>query len=111
MDYAALEHGLMMDRQLSISAIIQHAEAQHGDVDIVSRETHGPLFRYSFADCARRSRRLANALAALGLKPGEHVATLAWNNHRQRLPHYLLSAMCLYEPNKHHAMSLLAAMW
>ncbi len=91
MDYAALEHGLMMDRQLSISAIIQHAEAQHGDVDIVSRETHGPLFRYSFADCARRSRRLANALAALGLKPGEHVATLAWNNHRHLESYFAVS--------------------
>ena len=57
-----LESGLVMDRQLAISSIIQHAELQHGDVEIVARETHGPLFRYTYADCAGRTRRLANAL-------------------------------------------------
>ena len=36
-----LEHGLVMDRQLLISSVIYHAESQHGDVEIVSRETHG----------------------------------------------------------------------
>ena len=47
-----LEPGLVMDRQLAISSIIQHAESQHGDVEIVARETHGALFRYTYADCA-----------------------------------------------------------
>ena len=43
-----------MDRPLLISSIIEHAAAQNGETEIVSRETHGPVFRYSVADCARR---------------------------------------------------------
>src|SRR5271167_2030622 len=77
-----LQPGLMMDRPLLISAIIEHAEAQYGATGIVSRDTHGGVFRYSFAECAARARTLANALAAMGLPDGCTVATLAWNNHR-----------------------------
>jgi 3-(methylthio)propionyl---CoA ligase len=77
-----LQPGLMMDRPLLISAIIEHAEAQHGATEIVSRDTHGGVFRYSFAACAARARQLANALAAMGLPDGCAVGTLAWNNHR-----------------------------
>src|SRR5271168_5138876 len=77
-----LQPGLMMDRPLLISAIIEHAEAQYGATEIVSRETHGGVFRYAFAACAARARKLANALAALGLPDGCAVGTLAWNNHR-----------------------------
>ncbi len=44
-----LQPGLMMDRPLLISSILEHAEAQHGQTQIVSRETHGPVFRYTFA--------------------------------------------------------------
>ena len=41
-----LQPGLMMDRPLLISDVIEHGAAQFGDVEVVSRETHGPLFRY-----------------------------------------------------------------
>ena len=36
-----LRPGLMMDRPLLISGIIEHAAAQFGEVEIVSRESHG----------------------------------------------------------------------
>ena len=62
-----LQTGLMMNRPLLISAVIEHAAAQYRDVEVVSRETHGPLFRYTYADCAKGARKLANALAGLGL--------------------------------------------
>ena len=83
--------GLMMDRPLLISAIIEHAAAQFGHVDVVSRETHGPLFRYTWADCAVRSRKLANALKALGLGPGSAVGSIAWNNHRHLEAYFAVS--------------------
>ncbi len=86
-----LAHGLIMDRQLALSSIIRHAELQHGDVEIVARETHGPLFRYTYADCARRTRQLANALSALGLNGGDRVATVAWNNQRHLEAYYAVS--------------------
>jgi 3-(methylthio)propionyl---CoA ligase len=86
-----LQPGLMMERPLLISGIIEHAEAQFGQTQIVSRETHGAVFRYSFAECAVRARRLALALRRLGLAPGSAVGSLAWNNHRHLEAYYGVS--------------------
>jgi fatty-acyl-CoA synthase len=86
-----LQPGLMMDRPLLISGIIEHATAQFGNVEIVSRETHGPMFRYTYAQCAARARKLANALNALGLEAGNAVGSIAWNNHRHMEAYYAVS--------------------
>lgn len=86
-----LQPGLMMDRPLLLSSVIEHAAAQYGDAEVVSRETHGPLFRYTYADCAARARKLANALAGLGLKDGDAVGSIAWNNHRHLEAYYAVS--------------------
>jgi fatty-acyl-CoA synthase len=86
-----LQPGLMMDRPLLISGIIEHAAAQFGNTQIVSRETHGPIFRYTYADCAARVRRLANALRHLGLDAGSAVGSIAWNNHRHLEAYYAVS--------------------
>ncbi|GAB4146015.1 MAG: 3-(methylthio)propionyl-CoA ligase [Sphingomonadales bacterium] len=74
--------GLMQDRQLLISHIIEHAGRVHGDMPIVSLTTEGGRHEYGYQDCARRSRQLAQALQRLGVKLGDRVATLAWNGYR-----------------------------
>ena len=74
--------GGMMEQPLLISSLIDYAAAQYGDVEIVSRSVEGPLHRYTYADAARRSRQLAQALVGLGVGPGDRVATLAWNTYR-----------------------------
>lgn len=86
-----LQPGLMMDRPLLISDIIEHGAAQFGDVEVVSRETHGPLFRYTYAQCAARARKLAHALKHLGLDAGSAVGSIAWNNHRHLEAYYAVS--------------------
>jgi acyl-CoA synthetase (AMP-forming)/AMP-acid ligase II len=86
-----LQPSLMMDRPLLISDVIEHAAAEFGDVEIASRETHGPMFRYTYAQCAARARKLAHALRRLGLRAGNAVATLAWNNHRHLETYYGVS--------------------
>lgn len=86
-----LQPGLMMDRPLLISDVIEHAAAQFGDAEVVSRETHGPLFRYTYAQCAARVRKLANALKHLGLGEGSAVGSIAWNNHRHLEAYYAVS--------------------
>ncbi|MEI8030553.1 MAG: long-chain-fatty-acid--CoA ligase [Comamonadaceae bacterium] len=86
-----LQPGLMMDRPLLISDVIEHAAAQFGYVEVVSRETHGPLFRYTYAQCALRARKLANALLQLGLGAGSAVGSIAWNNHRHLEAYYAVS--------------------
>ncbi len=83
--------GLMMNRPLLISGILEHGAAQHGDQEVVSRETHGPLHRSTYAEVAHRARQLANALAHLGLKAGSAVGSIAWNNHRHLEAYYAVS--------------------
>jgi 3-(methylthio)propionyl---CoA ligase len=80
--------GLMMDTPLLISAIARHAEINYGEREIVSVTSDGPLHRYTYADCLRRTRRLANALDKLGLRRGDRLATLAWNDYRHLEAYY-----------------------
>ncbi|MFM8756920.1 MAG: AMP-binding protein, partial [Limnohabitans sp.] len=86
-----LQPGLMMDRPLLVSGVLEHAATQHARREVVSRETHGPLHRSNYAEVARRARQLANALQALGLEPGQSVASIAWNNHRHLEAYYGVS--------------------
>ncbi len=74
--------GLMMDRPLLISAMLDHAEHTYGDHRIAARDTDGSIWTYTYREMAARARRLANALARLGVERGTRVATLAWNDHR-----------------------------
>ena len=85
------QSGLMMNRPLLISGILEHGAAQFGGQEVVSRETHGPLHRSTYADVARRARQLANALQQLGLKAGSAVGSIAWNNHRHLEAYYAVS--------------------
>ncbi len=83
--------GLMMDRPLLISALIEFADRYHGDSEIVTQTVEGPVHRYSYADAHRRARKAANVLAALGVKPGDRVGTLAWNTYRHFELYYGIS--------------------
>ena len=74
--------GLMMQQPLLVASLLMHAERHHGTQEIVSRRVEGDIHRYRYRDLAQRARRMANALADLGIEPGERVATLAWNGYR-----------------------------
>ena len=74
--------GLMMDTQLSIPAILEYAGKYHSKSEVVTRQDDGSLHRYTYKDCLGRTSQLAHGLKALGLKVGDRVATLAWNNFR-----------------------------
>ncbi|OON69622.1 3-(methylthio)propionyl-CoA ligase [Hymenobacter sp. CRA2] len=85
--------GLMMQTPLRIAALLEHAAKWHADTEIVSRNTEGGLHRYTYHHAHLRAQQLANALAALGIGPGDRVATLAWNNHRHFELYYAVSGM------------------
>jgi acyl-CoA synthetase (AMP-forming)/AMP-acid ligase II len=84
-------NGLMMQQPLLISSLLTHAERHHGEQQIVSRRVEGDLHRTTYAELGERSRRLANAVAGLGVKAGERVATLAWNGYRHMELYYAVS--------------------
>ena len=86
-------HGQMQNLPLLISSLIRHADRNHADTEIVSRETTGGIHRYTYRDAHRRSRQLARALISLGIKPADRVATLAWNNYRHFELYYGVSGM------------------
>lgn len=72
----------MMDFQLTLPAILRRAETYFGRKEIVTRLPDRSLHRYTYRDMADRAKRLAVGLQALGVQPGERVATLAWNNYQ-----------------------------
>ena len=84
-------NGLMMQQPLLISSLLIHAERHHGEQEIVSRRVEGDIHRYTYRELAARSRRMANALAALGVRLGDRVATLAWNGYRHMELYYAVS--------------------
>ncbi|MFC4594599.1 long-chain-fatty-acid--CoA ligase [Sphingobium tyrosinilyticum] len=73
---------LMQDWPLTVDKILDHAKVWHGDREIVSRSVEGPIVRTSYAQVHERAKRVSNALKALGIVPGDRVATLAWNTAR-----------------------------
>src|SRR4051812_23607816 len=75
-------HGLMMDFPLTLTAVLRRAEQVFPRRTITTRRTDKSIHRYTFADFAGRTRRLAAALQQLGIGPGDRVATLAWNNYQ-----------------------------
>ncbi len=81
----------MMMSQLTITSIMRHAERVNGATEIVSVTADNPRHRYTYKDAFRRVRQLANALQKLGAKPGDTLATLAWNDYRHLEIYYALS--------------------
>jgi acyl-CoA synthetase (AMP-forming)/AMP-acid ligase II len=78
---------LMMDFQLTLPTLLRRAEGYFPENEIVTRLPDRSFHRYTYADMARRARRLAVALHELGLERGDRVATLCWN-HYQHLEAY-----------------------
>jgi fatty-acyl-CoA synthase len=71
----------MMDYPLTLQHMLWRAQRLFAKKEIVTRREEG-LHRYSYSDLAGRVAQLANLLRRLGVKPGDRVATLAWNNYR-----------------------------
>jgi fatty-acyl-CoA synthase len=84
--------GLMQDRPLLVSSLIEYAASIHGDTEVVSRLADG-IHRSSWRTIHTRAKQLAKALLALGVQPGDRVATLAWNSHRHLELYYAVSGI------------------
>ncbi|MFV3075158.1 long-chain fatty acid--CoA ligase [Niveispirillum fermenti] len=82
--------GLMMDRPLLTTSLLRHAAQNYGSQPITSRFAAEAPHTYSWRDAWHRVARLAHALDALGVKGGDRVGTLAWNDHRHLELYYAL---------------------
>lgn len=80
--------GGMQDFELRVMRLLDHAAREHGPREIVTRWADGSETRTDWAGVARDSRRLAQALERLGVKPGDRVATLGMNHSRHLVAWY-----------------------
>jgi fatty-acyl-CoA synthase len=71
----------MSEQPLAIGAIFEHAMRSHPRKQIVSRDG-AQIVRFTYGEFGKRVAKLANVLRALGVQPGDRVATFAWNGHR-----------------------------
>jgi 3-(methylthio)propionyl---CoA ligase len=90
---AVMLEGSMQDCPLLISSLIEHANTFHPRAEIVSRTVEGPIERRTYGDICRRSKQAAKALIALGVEPGDRIATLAWNGYRHMELYFGVSGM------------------
>ncbi len=85
-------NGRMQDYPLTNQHMLWRVQRLFSKKEIVTKRESG-LHRYSYADFADRVNQLANALTRLGVRPGDRVATLAWNNHRHLELYYAVPSM------------------
>ena len=85
--------GLMMDRQLTITSIMEHADKNHPKSEIVSVTCDNSRHRYTYAEAFRRTRQLANALIDYGIQSGDRIATFAWNDYRHFELYYAIAGV------------------
>jgi len=85
--------GLIMDRPMLISSLIDFAAEYHGGSEIVTHTVEGGLHRYSYTEAQAEAKRLANALGELGVGFGDTVGTLAWNTRRHFEIYYAVSGI------------------
>jgi|SRR5579871_4033684 len=85
--------GLMQEWPLLVHKIIDHAALYHGTREVVTRSPEGPIHRTSYAEIARRAKRVAHALERLGVRSGDRVGTLGSNTWRHLEAWYGISGM------------------
>src|SRR6266702_4119429 len=82
----------MQDYELSLQHVLWRLQRLHGKSEVVTKREQG-VHRMTNADLVPRINRLAGALKRLGVKPGDRVATLAFNNYRHLELYYAVPCM------------------
>ena len=85
--------GGMQDWPLQVWRLIDHAALNHPNREVVSLTVEGPKVRSSWRQVRDRALKVGQALVAMGMQPGDRIATLAWNTHRHLECWYGISGM------------------
>src|SRR5450759_4163663 len=82
----------MQDYELSLQHVLWRIERLHQKKEVVTK-LELVVHRMTNDEQVPRINRLAGALKQLGIKPGDRVATLAFNNHRHLELYYAVPCM------------------
>jgi acyl-CoA synthetase (AMP-forming)/AMP-acid ligase II len=82
----------MMDFPLTVQHIFEHGRANYPDSTVITSEAGGPR-RIEFAALADRAEQLSAGLRRLGVRPGDRVATFAWNNQEHLEAYFAVPGM------------------
>ena len=74
--------GAMQDWPLRVMRLVDHAEREHAQQEIIGASGDGAIVRTNWEAVARNGRRMAQALERIGMKPGDRIGTLAMNSIR-----------------------------
>ncbi|MBF96929.1 MAG: 3-methylmercaptopropionyl-CoA ligase [Alphaproteobacteria bacterium MarineAlpha9_Bin4] len=85
--------GLMSNKNLLISSLIEHSSEYHADTEIVHRVSNGNIEKTNYKETNIRIRRLASALTRMGIKLGDRLGTIAWSNLRHLELYYGISGI------------------
>ena len=84
--------GLMQDYELTLQHVLWRVEKLHQRKEVVTKRDEG-IHRTTYGEMVPRVNRLAGALKRIGVKPGDRVATLAWNNNRHLELYFAVPSM------------------
>ena len=70
----------MQDWPLRVTRLVDHAEREHGDGEVVTAWADGSTTRTNWRRIAHDAKRMAQALEALGCSKGDRIATLGMNH-------------------------------
>ena len=81
--------GMQDDFPLTLAHVLRRMRSVHGASEVVTQvDPDGSRVRATFAEVAAHADRLAAALHALGVRPGDRVGTFAWNSQEHLEAYY-----------------------
>jgi fatty-acyl-CoA synthase len=83
----------MQPYRLTIDKFLDHAAKWFGDHEVLEADRGRVVVRTTYAELRERSNRLSGALAALGVRIGDRVGTLAWNTRHHFEIYYAAMGM------------------
>ncbi len=84
----------MMNIPLTTNSILEYGNRVFPYKKIITKNPDGSMYEYSYHDMYNRTMQLANSLVnKLKIKPGDRVATFAWNHYQHMELYYGIPAM------------------
>ena len=86
-------HGLMSNKNLLISSLLEHSDEYHGNTEIAHRLSNGKIEKTNYKETSLRTKKLSKSLIDLGINTGDILGTIAWSNIRHLELYYGISGI------------------